>query len=154
MSIRLATPADIEPLGELLRLRRKEIGFGRVNEDKAHVAVTNIVSKGQCLLAMRGDKIVGSIGLDYGHFWDSTDDILMDTWFYIHPDHRADINESGENGNHASKLLATAKELANRKGMPLVVNMISREDTARKLMWFRKHMQQYGGTFVYIPRAA
>jgi len=151
MPIRLATPADIEPLGELLRLMHQEIGIGRVNEAKARVAVTNIVSKGQCILALRGDKIVGSIGLDYGQFWYSTDDMLKDSWFFIHPDHRADVNESGENAGHASKLLATAKELANIKGIPLVVEMASQVDTALKLRWFRKHMQQFGGAFIHVP---
>ncbi len=77
--------------------------------------------------------------------------MLKDMFFFIHPEHRADKNEGGENAGHASKMIAWGKEASEITGLPLVIEMASEVDTAIKLRWFRKHMQQFGGAFIYVP---
>lgn len=154
MGLRIATPTDIELIGDLLRLMHTEIGIGRANEAKARVAVTDIVNKGQCIVATKGGKIVGSIGLALTSFWYSSDVFMIDQWFFVHPEFRADKNEGGENAGHASKLVEAAKAAADLRGVPLVIQVGSTKDTMAKVRWFSKRMQPFGGAFVHFPKKA
>lgn len=160
MSLRVATPADIEEIGKLLYLMHAEIGIGRVNEPKAREAVTNIVNNGSCILALRKDKIVGALGLVETSWWFGLDNFITDLFFFVDPAHRADINADGENAGHATRMISWAKHTVNllsaKRGIviPLILSVGTDVDPMPKIRFMRKHLQPFGGSFIHKPKAA
>jgi hypothetical protein len=152
--MRIATPEDVSRIEDLLREMHTEIGVGRLDEDKARGAILPLIQSRQCIVATRGDEIVGSVGLTLTSFWYSKDTFLTDMWFFVHPDHRNDKNEKGENGGHATKLIAAAKKVADLRKVPLVLQVGSSKGAVPKFKFFAKHMTPFGGAFVHFPRAA
>lgn len=156
MSLRLATPDDLEQIGKLLWMMTAEIGVGRVNEPKAREAVSNIVNakNGACILAERKGQIVGTLGLTMTSWWYSSDRFMTDLFFFVHPDHRADLTEGGENAGHASRMIAWAKAAADKARVPLVLSVGTDIDAIPKIRFMRKHLTPFGGSFIHKPRAA
>lgn len=154
MSVRIATPDDLEEIGKLLWMMTAEIGVGRVNEPKAREAVSKIVNDGSCILAERKGKIVGVLGLTLTSWWYSSDRFMCDLFFFVHPEHRSDVNADGENAGHATKMIAWAKAAANVAKVPLVISVGTDIDPIPKVRFMRKHMEPFGGAFIHKPRAA
>lgn len=152
--MRIAMAEDCGAVLSLIGMMHHEIGVGPMDEQRALEAAQSIISKGQCCLAVKGEHIVGTMGLKKGTFKYFSGLVLRDEWFYIHPDFRADRNERGFNAGHASRMIEWAKEAANITNLPLVLEMATADDTQVKLRWFRKRMRQVGGAFVHFPRAA
>ena len=69
MSLRLATPDDIEQVGKLLWLMLDEIGIGAVNEPKAREAVARSINENSCLVTEWQGEIVGVLGLVMTSWW-------------------------------------------------------------------------------------
>ncbi len=153
MSLRLATPDDIEQVGTLLWLMLDEIGIGAVNEPKAREAVTRSIRENSCLVTEWQGEIVGVLGLVMTSWWYSSDRFLTDVFFFVHPQHRADRNEGGENAGHATKLIAWAKAAAKRVKVPLVLSVGTDIAPLPKIRFMRKHMEPFGGSFIYKPVA-
>ncbi len=154
--LRIATPDDIEKIGKLLWMMTAEIGVGRVNEQKAREAVNRTLLERDscCILAERKGAVVGCLGLVMTAWWYSDDRFLTDLFFFVHPDHRADKNDDGENGGHATRLVSVAKVLARKKGVPLVLQVGTDIDPIPKIRFMRKHMEPFGGAFIFKPEAA
>lgn len=154
--LRIATPDDLEKIGALLWMMTAEIGVGRVNESKAREAVNRTLLEPHscCILAERKGDVVGCLGLVMTSWWYSTDRFLMDLFFFVHPQHRADKHEEGENGGHASRMIAVAKILACKKAVPLVLSVGTDIDPIPKIRFMRKHMEPFGGSFIFKPEAA
>lgn len=152
--LRIATPDDVPALTELLTSMHHEIGVGRLDEEKARGAALPIIEKRQCIVALKGEKIVGSVGLVLTSFWYSRDLFMTDMWFFVHPDHRGDKNEGGENAGHATRLIAAAKAAADLRNIPLVLQVGSSKGAVPKFKFFSKHMTPFGGAFVHFPKAA
>lgn len=154
MSLRIATPADLEEIGKLLWMMTGEIGIGRVFEPKAREAVSKIVNEGGCILAERKGAIVGILGLTLTSWWYSKDNFITDLFFFVHPKHRSDLNEAGDNAGHAAKMIAWAKAAADRAQVPLVLSVGTDIAPLPKIRFMRKHMNPFGGSFIHKPRMA
>lgn len=154
MPLRIATPADLEPILSLIGQMHQEIGLGRVNDAMARVAALQIIEKGQCGVALREQKIVGSLGLELAPFKYFEGRVLKEEWFYVMPEHRHDKNANGENAGHAAQLIEWARAAGDKVNRPLVLFMATMSDPQTKLKWFRKRMVQFSGGFVHFPRAA
>lgn len=156
MSLRLATPADLEPIGSLLWSMHHEIGIGRVSERKAREAVLRTLTEPAscCILAERDGHIVGALGLVMTSWWYSDERFLTDLFFFVDPNHRADKNAAGENAGHATKLIAWAKAAARKLSVPLVVSVGTEIAPMPKVRFMSKHMKPFGGSFIYKPGAA
>lgn len=143
MVLRIATPADQTEVESLLRLMVAEIGTGRVSE---------LIAKGQVCLVLRNEKIVGTLGLDKSSF-KYFSPALRGDWLFIDPAHRGDSNARGDNGGHASKLIAWAKTASDKCGIPLLFEMPIIRCSGVKSQWLRERMAQFRDGFVHLPRA-
>lgn len=141
----VAEPSDYDAVVSLLRLMHTEVGVLTVDEPKALGTIRAIVESRQCLVSCDdAGQIVGSLGLAFGEpFWYSSDQGLIDKWFYIHPDHRG--------GPHAQDLILTAKKMARIANVPLWVGISSTKKTVRKMLFMEKYMRPFGGVFFYMP---
>ncbi len=144
--MRIAEPSDLDAVCGLLRLMHTEVAVLTVDEPKALGTIRAVIDSRQCLVSEEAGQIVGSLGLVYGEpFWYSSDQGLIDRWFFIHPDHRG--------GGHAQDLILTAKKLARIAGVPLWVGVSSTKKTVRKMLFLEKYMRPFGGIFYYEPDA-
>lgn len=152
--LRIATPDDLDAVCALLEVMDAEQALGRVNDQKARAAVSEIVNNNSCLVTEWRGGIVGSLGLYMSDTWRSDDRILSARWFYVHPEHRADKNENGHNAGHATKLIAWAKAAADIKRMPLVIGADAPGGQTHVFRLLRKHMTPLNGAFVHYPKVA
>lgn len=143
--MRVAEPSDVEAISALLSAMCAEVGVLTVDEPKALGTIRAVVESRQCLVSVdTAGQIVGSLGLIFGEpFWYSSDQGLIDKWFYIHPDHRG--------SSHAQDLIVTAKKMARIANVPLWVGVSSTKKTVRKMLFLEKYMQPFGGVFFYQP---
>lgn len=143
--MRVAEPSDYDSIVLLLRMMHAEVGVLTVDEPKALGTIRAIVDSRQCLVSTDdAGQIVASLGLVFGEpFWYSSDQGLIDKWFYIHPEHRG--------GAHAQDLILTAKKMARIAQVPLWVGISSTKKTVRKLLFLEKYMTPFGGIFFYMP---
>jgi len=142
----VATPDDLEEVFTLLLVMHAENGVGRLDEPKARGAISEIINSGGCLISKQNGKIVGSVGLTMTSWWYSQDRFLVDEWFFVHPDHRAE--------GHATQLIGWMKTAAQTCGTPVVLSVGTTVDALSKLKYFRKHLTPFGGAFIYQPKAA
>ncbi|CAB4187792.1 NAT_SF domain containing protein [uncultured Caudovirales phage] len=142
--MRVAEPSDFQAVCVLLRLMHAEVGVLAVDEQKAQETVRAIIESRQCLVCEQDGQIIASLGLKFGEpFWYSSDKGLVDTWFFIHPDHRG--------SNCAQDLILTAKRMARIADVPLWVGVSSVKKTVRKMLFLEKYMVPFGGIFYYLP---
>lgn len=145
--MRVATPDDLSEVYSLLEVMHQEYtNIGRVDAAKARGAILDIIKAGGCIVSEKDGKIIGTVGIFKSTPWFSSDEIWSDQWFYVHPDHRAD--------GHATRFIACLKAAANKEGRPFVLSVNTTERTLSKLKYFKKHMQPFGGNFIYFPEAA
>lgn len=142
----VATPDDLDEVCELIRVMHAEVGIGRLDDTKVRGAISEIINSGGCLISKQDDRIVGSVGLTMTSWWYSPDRFLVDQWFFVHPDHRAE--------GHATQLIAWMKTAAKNTGIPVVLSVGTTVDALSKLKYFRKHLTPFGGSFIYQPEAA
>lgn len=142
----VATPDDLAEVFNLLLVMHAENGVGRLDEPKARGAISEIINSGGCLISKQNGKIVGSVGLTMTSWWYSRDRFLVDEWFFVHPDHRAE--------GHATQLIGWMKTAAKTSGIPVVLSVGTTVDALSKLKYFRKHLTPFGGAFIYQPEAA
>jgi len=144
--LRIATPDDLEAICTLLRSMHSEIGIGRVDDDTARGAISDIIQKGQCVVAEKDGAIVGSVGLTMTQWWYSKDLLFTDQWFFVHPAHR-------QHGL-ATRLVNFIKGVADKWKIPAVISVGTTVETLPKLKFFKKHMKPFGGSFIHIPKAS
>lgn len=152
--LRIATPADLDAVCKLLEVMDRELSIGRVNEQKAREAASQIINSNACILAEWHERIVASMGLYISDSWRSDEQRMLAKWFYVHPEHRADKNLGGKNAGHATKLIAWAKKAADMKRIPLVVHVEVPNGDTSIFRFLRKHLTPVNGAFVHYPRAA
>lgn len=143
--MRQAEPSDFDAIVSLLRLMHEEVAVLTVDEPKALGAIRAVIDSRQCLVSTDGTgQIVASLGLVFGEpFWYSSDQGLIDKWFFIHPDHRG--------ASHAQDLVLTAKRMARIAQVPLWVGISSTKKTVRKMLFMERYMTPFGGVFYYDP---
>ncbi len=106
-----------------------------------------LILKGGVTLAIEDNKIIGSVGLEIGHFpWAPTMAYLNGVWFYVTPERRA--------GGTANQLMRAAKETGMKMNLPVRLDSIwgvepELQDRYRKIHGF----QYVGGNHVWFPKS-
>ena len=77
---------DALAIFELLKDMHAEVGQAPLVTNKALASVTE---SRHALMAFRGDRMVGSIGLFRAAWWFSDDEALFSQWAYVRPEERA-----------------------------------------------------------------
>lgn len=145
--MRAAEISDLDAIWKLLVQMHAEIGVLSLDEPTALETVRAIVESGSALVSTDdAGTIVASLGLVYGQpCWYSTDQGLVDRWFYVHPDHRGNA--------HAQNLIVTAKKMARIARVPLFVGVSSTKKPVKKMLFLEKYMKPFGGFFFYMPES-
>lgn len=110
----------------------------------------SLVMKNQVIVAFDEDTgdLVGSVGLEVGHFpWSPDSAYLNGEWFYVAPERRA--------GGTADRLMKAAKDMAARNGMALRLDSIWGVAPELQDRYRKNHGFQYvGGNHVWFPPVA
>jgi len=141
----IATLDDLTGVCDLLRVMHGENGQAKVNEAKALGVISHTIKEGGCLISRQRGEIVGSLGIFRNTWWYSDEEAFFDHWFFVHPDHRTE--------GHAVRLLAAMKQASRNTGIPFVLQVGTHVDALSKLKFFKKHMEPFGGAFIYRPNA-
>lgn len=160
--IRRAEPDDVVELAQLLRRaageQAEDIWYSTVsiNKTKQLYHLLGTIDRGFVVLAEEKDEISGTIiaamGMSLARDDWSDDWILNNEWTYVMPDWRStDV---------ASQLLSAVEAFADesgdpatRKGLPVIIGMLTGRDTDLKdKLMERKGYQYGGGNFVRAPR--
>jgi hypothetical protein len=141
--VRLAQPADEEPLMALLAEMHAETGIGRLDPARVRIAIrAGIGRQGGVVGVVRGPEgVEASIGLFIGSSWYSPDAHLFDLWSFVGEPHRR--------SPHAKSMILFAKQAAVDLGLPLVMTVVSNESTARKERLFERQMPRSGSIYTF-----
>lgn len=141
--IRIAKDADEDALVELLEQMHGESGFGQLDPQRVRAAVrAGIARQGGIVGVVRGDaEVEATIGLFIGSSWYSRDPHLFDLWLYV--------GEPYRKSPHAKSLIMFAKQAALDLALPLVMTVISNQQTARKELLFERQIPKAGSLFLW-----
>lgn len=104
-----------------------------------------IIVKGGVVVAVQDEKIVGSIGMEIGHFpWAPSVGYLNGVWFYVAPERRG--------GDTANRLMKAAKDMARENKMGLRLDNVWGVEPRLQDRYREIHGFQYvGGNHVWFP---
>ena len=120
---------------------------GHLDVDEAMAGIADVMKRGVAILAADGETgaLLGSFGArPMPAAWYSSEMVLFETWFYVHPSarHRPSV---------MFRLLKAAKELADSTGWKLINALTTRDQIERKAKMYRG-MTEIGRIFVYEPK--
>jgi len=143
--VRLADADDEGEVMSLCSFLHGENGMFSMSEHKVRAmvrAATNgPVDARRGLIGVIGSPghIEGSIYLQIGSLWYSDELTLIEQWNYVLPQHRS---------TSASRdLIAFAKDISDRFGLPLLIGVVSNERTEAKCRLYRKQLGEPSGHF-------
>jgi GNAT superfamily N-acetyltransferase len=141
------TPEDFEDLCDFLLVHfvgEHQMGSlsasKKLDAEKCVLSVGRSVDYAAWVVEVDGD-IVGSIGLFETTPWYSNTPYIAERWLYVTPEYRG--------SNTGRLLIEAAKEFANEKKLPLMIDIFNVEDVEVKVRAFRRMgMKLVGGTFM------
>lgn len=143
--VRKATAADEDQLMEMCRSLHKENGLFSMSEDRVRARLRAAFENQGAIIGVVGEtgRIEGSIYVMISNFWYSTDYHLEELWNYVLPQYRKSTN--------AKNLIMFAKRCSDELGIPLVIGVLSNQDTARKVEMYRRQLNAPAGAFWLYP---
>jgi hypothetical protein len=137
--VRPARREDIEPLVSMLGREFVPVAPDGARFDFSR-SVAALASLPMIYLGVRGDEIVGCLGLRHGALWWTGTPYVCDQPFFVAEHARA--------STLAHDLLAAGERYAARLGWPFVITVSSGTDLERKDLWFRrKGFRALGGMY-------
>ena len=131
-----AVAEDLYGICELLHVMHAENGIGGLNPQKTEQAVANVIDAGVVLIALDGERIVASVGLEHQPWWYSDDLYIGDLWTFVHPEYRR--------SKIAPRLVRRAREYARELGLPLVMAVLTPNQPERAEKLLLRQMQPVG----------
>jgi N-acetylglutamate synthase-like GNAT family acetyltransferase len=147
LSIRLATPDDLDEVMQLAFMACEDNGF----LDYSPELLAREIYPALCLdhglfpvIGPPGGEIQGFVLLRIGTMFYSTRQCLEEKCLWVHPEHRA------ARGGRARKLLEYTKKSADTLGLPLIIGiMTSRRAEAKVRLYERTFGPPTGAFFLY-----
>lgn len=141
VTVRLAGREDLRAVLGLLGQMHLEVGIGTLDPHKTTAMAAHVIDNGIPLLAMKDDLAIGTMGLEEVAWWYSRDTYLGDRWNFVLREHRA--------SKAAQMLRDTAKGIARKSGLNLLLASLGGEDHDRKRLFFRRGgLKEIGATFM------
>lgn len=139
--VRLATKDDLNEVIALGRDLHYENGLMPVDDEIITLAATNAVSGRDGVVGVIGapGRIEGLIFLSLRQFWYSNQTHLEEMFLYIKPQYRRTEN--------AKTLIEFAKEAAIKLGVPLLIGVLSNEQTEAKVRLYQRRFGRPAGAF-------
>jgi len=144
--VALATPADEDPLWEMLLGLHEENGIFKVCEEKVRASIREATEQRGGLIGLiraEDGTIEASMCLVIDQFWYTEDYCLLEHWLYVVPEARTK--------RHSSRLIDWAKYVSNQLGLKLQAGIMSTDRTAAKEKMYQRKMTPVGGIFMWDP---
>lgn len=148
-TIRLALASDESELIELLRMKTAEEDIARFDEEKMRLLLRQMIPRYWGMVAVvpgKGEHIDATTGLILGQWYFSSDWHLERLWDFVRPEARR--------STIAKDLIVFAKQYAENLGLPLIMEQVTNEATARKEELVARQVPRAGGLFRYKPSSA
>lgn len=141
MEIRPATIQDEDAIFFLLLEMAEENSKEPISVEKALSHIRMVLTQGGCVVAVHGDKIVGSIGVCKHSAWFSKREHWGDSWYYVSKDYRK--------SRVAFKMKKAIETFAANTGHDLIFAIYSEVDAERKVKIFERDSgyKCLGGTY-------
>lgn len=120
----------------------REVGRGKINPNKAFVAMYACIQDRKVAMIFHGDTLVGTLGLVEMDFWYSDDLQLVEQWAYIHPPYRG--------GPAMRCMFEAARDIALDSGHEQVNMIIFNKERAKA----RSPIAHIGEQFGFRPAGA
>jgi GNAT superfamily N-acetyltransferase len=139
--IRLATLADLPQLMEIGHELHRENGMMTIADDLIEEVTRRAISRDGAILGVIGDvgAIEGMIYLVIGRFWYTRDPHIEELFSYVRPEYRRSKN--------AKALVEFAKKTAEDLEVPLLIGIISNNDTQRKIKLYERILGPAAGAY-------
>jgi GNAT superfamily N-acetyltransferase len=111
--IRRAGIGDLPEVMRLLVRFHKENGLCPLNPEKVSNRVGRLLRNGDLIVAEMGEGLAGILGLAESEYWYGDERYLVDQFFYVEPEFRAE--------NVGTELMAEARAEGLRRGIPVFV---------------------------------
>lgn len=125
MIVRYAVRDDFEQVLKLTIDLHKEQAVFSLDFDRAAQCVVRSIEAGECLVAIRDGRVIGTFGLTVWTPDYSRDSVLTDTWIYVAPDHRR--------STAILRLKRAAKAHARKAGFPFITGAVGNGLRAARL---------------------
>lgn len=144
-NVRIALPKDDLAIFDILRNKLYyENGAFSVDDEKS-MRTIQTATKGQGgiigIIDGKNGEIAGTIGMQLGQFWYSSDWHIEEYWNFVHPSYRK--------SEYAKNLIDFAKWCAEQMGLILNVGILSTERTEAKQRLYQRRLQPAGMFFFH-----
>jgi hypothetical protein len=141
--VRMAEPADRQPLWSLMTMLHGENGLFSISPSKVDQMLDRFYNREHALIGAIGEvgEPVGAIYLEITQPVYSDDWILCEQFNFVHPDHRRTT--------YARQLIAYAKKAADELKLPLMVGILSNKRTEAKMRLYDQVLDRAGGYYIY-----
>ena len=139
--VRLAVKEDLNEVISLGRDLHFENGLMSLSDEAITKAATDAVNGTNGIIGVIGapGHIEGLILLQFRRFWYSDTDHLEELNIYVKPQYRRSEN--------AKALIEFAKEAAVRIGVPLLIGVLSTQQTEAKVRLYQRRLGKPAGSF-------
>lgn len=141
--VRMAAPADRQPLWSLMTELHGENGLFSISPSKVDAMLDRYYNRERTLIGVIGDvgRPVAAIYLELTQPIYSDDWMLCEQFNFVHPDHRRTT--------YAKQLIAFAKKCSDDLRLPLMVGILSNKRTEAKMVLYDKWLHRAGGYYIY-----
>jgi GNAT superfamily N-acetyltransferase len=144
LTIRLATPADMDEVMRLAHMACEDNGFLDYDPQLLAKEIWPALHMDHGLFAVIGPPeggIEGFVLLRVGTMFYSNSPCLEEKCLWVHPDHRS------ARGGRAKKLLDFTKKAADSLGLPLIIGIMTTKRSAGKVALYTREFGQPSGAF-------
>lgn len=138
-----AAAADEQPIYDMLMQLHAENGAFSVDDARVRLNIKlGTQRQGGIIGVIRGETgLEASVGMVLDQWWYTEDWCLSERWNFVLPAFRK--------SDHAQRLIEFSKWCADRLSLPLMMGIISTQQTEAKLRLYRRFLTPVGGFFVY-----
>ena len=147
VSVRVATPEDIDGVMELAMMVCKENGIFEPNVQKILFDIWPSLHQQHGIIGVIGEPgnmLEGFVLLRIGQMWYSDSPRLEEKTVFIHPKFRR------ASGGRARKLCKFSKQVADELGLPMIIGVLSSHRSSGKMRLYESEFgPPAGGFFLY-----
>jgi N-acetylglutamate synthase-like GNAT family acetyltransferase len=150
ITVRVATPADLEEIMKLAVEAAKENGFLEASHTLLLKAIWGPINQDHGIIGCigaPGAKVEGMIVLSIGKIFYSDTECIEERTVYVRPEYRS------AKGGRAKKLVEFGKSVADSIDLPLLIGVLSHERTKAKCKLYERMFGPPAGNYwIYKAR--
>lgn len=149
--VRVATPEDLAGCMDLFVQATEEDGIEEMNARKLLDTVWPSLHQEGGLVGVigaPGDKPEAAVLLRIEHLWYSDAPVISEKLAFVHPEYRV------SKGGRAKKLCEFSKRVSDEMGIPLVIGIVSTDQTKGKVRLYERVFGSAAGAFFLHKKKA